>query len=189
MSEPPDVVTFSSRAVALLKPEVFDDDAEAIELSDDDSPVLRPFVPPLLVSYLVDTGEQYSYVQSRHLREDGLDAAALHAIGLDNLSHLSSTTTVRRAGSAFAVVMGGGFEASLMLLDWIWDDEFRQYVKGDYAVAVPARDILAFCDASSSTGVHELRQIVQRVYDDGDHLLTKQLYVRRHGLWSTLPDN
>jgi hypothetical protein len=39
--------------------------------------------------------------------------------------------------------MGGDFDASLILLS-LSDGQFRQFVRGDYSAAVPARDILAF---------------------------------------------
>jgi len=46
----------------------------------------------------------------------------------------------------FAFFMRGDFEASVILLDDLWDGESRQFVTGEYAAAIPARDMLAFCD-------------------------------------------
>lgn len=179
---------FTSRAIAYLKAQAADDNGPAIVLSQDDSPVLRPFSDPLLVSYVVDAGESYELVQYRHLAEEGIDEAALHRIGLENLAQLANdrSTRVQPYGNIFAVMMGGDFEASLILLDALWDEHFRQFVGGDYAVAVPARDVLAFCDASSMAGLDELRHVIHRVFPAGDHLLSDRLHVRRQGTWEPL---
>jgi len=79
--------------------------------------------------------------------------------------------------------MRGDFEASVILLDDLWDREFRQFVTGEYAAAIPARDMLAFCDSSSADGIAELQRIIERVQPTGDHLLTKTIYVRRDSKW------
>jgi uncharacterized protein YtpQ (UPF0354 family) len=112
-------------------------------------------------------------------------------IGLKNLALLANSRGVRVQpyGNIFAVLMGGDFEASLILLDAFWDKQLRQFVKGDYAVAVPARDMLAFCDASSEAGLDELRQVIQRVFPGGDHLLSDRIYVRRQLRWQVLSAN
>ncbi len=37
-------------------------------------------------------------------------------------------------------------------------------------VAVPARDILAFCDVASLDGLSELRRIAAKITENGDHV-------------------
>lgn len=179
------------RAIAYLKQHLPAGDEPAIELSDDESPVLRPFCAGLLAAYVVDAQDRYALVQRRHLARAGLDEEALHRIGLANLLRLISErkTRVAKAGAVFAVLMGGDFEASVLLADALWERDFRQFVRGDYAVAVPARDVLAFCDSSSAVGLDELRQVIARVYPRGDHVLSDQLYVRRRGKWEILAPN
>ena len=79
--------------------------------------------------------------------------------------------------------MGGNFEASLVLLDDLWADSFRRFVSGVYAVAIPARDVLAFCDADSAAGKDELRDLIGRVYPNGDHPLANKLFFRTADGW------
>jgi uncharacterized protein YtpQ (UPF0354 family) len=181
-------VTFTQRAIAYLKPALPDDGTSALQLSREDSPILRPLVDGLLVCYAVDTGSEYQLVQQRHLDHERVDANALHRTGLTNLAELINQreTRVQPYGNIFAVMMGGDFEASLLLVDALWDQVFRQFVQGDYAAAVPARDVLAFCDAASAAGIDELRQLIARVYPGGDHLLTDRIYVRREARWQPL---
>jgi uncharacterized protein YtpQ (UPF0354 family) len=172
------------KAVAYLKPEIpMDDPAPAVFLNADDSPILRKFAPGLLIAYLVDEGDRFSYVQGRDLRETGLGEEELHRTGVGNLAQLAeSKVTIRQSGSVWALFLDGNFEASLTLVDDLWTQGLREYAR-DPVVAIPSRDVLAFCDAESAAGISELRAVVERVWPSGDHLLTANLYRRADGNW------
>src|SRR5687768_10688855 len=108
-------------ATAYLKA-VAPDSEPAVQLGDDHSPVLRPLGHGLLVAYLVDEGDRFSYVQGRHLRQNRISADELHDIGIRNLDGIAAAhLEVRDCGPYFAVLAGGNFEASLILLDHLWD--------------------------------------------------------------------
>lgn len=172
------------KAVAYLKPVVAQSDPRPVlVLSADDSPILRDFAPGLFTAYLVDEGESFSYVQGRDLRETGTREDELHRQAVANLGELADgKVTVRQSGSVWALLFDGNFEASLMLLDDLWTHGVREYVR-DPVVAVPARDVLAFGDVESVTGLSELRAVVKRVWPTADHLLSEHLYRRIEGRW------
>lgn len=180
--------TFTANALAYLKPAMPEDGTPSLQLDHRDSPVCKPYAEGLLVCYVVDEGTSYTYVQYRHLEVDGIDEAELHRIGLHNLVGLvrNRDTRVQPYGNVFAVLMGGDFEASLLLLDQLWDEQFRQFVRGDYAVAIPARDILSFCDSNSAEGIQELQKIISRIQPSCDHLISNQIFVRRNSKWQHL---
>jgi uncharacterized protein YtpQ (UPF0354 family) len=181
---------FTDTAIAYLKAALpTDDDSPSVALPFEQSPVFRPFASGFGIFYVVDDSKSYHFVQYRHLAEDGIDAAKLHEIGIRNLTELAAKRKLRVQPHAniFAVLMGGDFEASMILLDQLWDRGFRQFVAGEYANAVPARDILAFCDSTSEQGILELQQLIERVTPGGDHLISANVYVRREG--SFLPLN
>ena len=92
---------------------------------------------------------------------------------------------VTRYGDIYAVMLDGTFEASLILVDGLWDVSFAALAPHGIVAAIPARDILAFCDATSTEGLAELRQLIERV-QGGDHLLTRDLYRRVGGRWEPL---
>ena len=175
------------KAVAYLKPEIpRTDPTPALVLSTDDSPVLRAFVTGLLTAYVVDEGETFSYVQGRDLREAAVREADLHRHALKNLSDITDgRVTIRESGPVRALFFDGNFEARLMLLDDLWTHGLRGYAN-DPVVAVPARDVLAFCDAGSPAGVVELRAVVQRVWPSADHRLSVSLSRRVDGMWRVL---
>jgi hypothetical protein len=50
-------------------------------------------------------------------------------------------------------------------------------------VAAPARDVICFCDSSSTEGLAELRAVIARVWPGGDHLLSDRIFERKDGRW------
>ena len=172
------------KAVAYLKAEVpMGDPAPVVALSADDSPILRQFAPGLLTAYLVDEGDRFAYVQHRDLREAGIREEDLDRQAVANLEELADgKVTVRQNGSVWALLLDGTFDASLMVLDDLWTYGLREYAR-DPVVAIPARDVLAFCDVESRAGLMELRSVVKRVSPGADHPLSEHLYRRVEGKW------
>jgi uncharacterized protein YtpQ (UPF0354 family) len=175
-----------TRAVAYLKPNPTDDvRGPTISLGHEDSPVLRDLHNGLLVAYLVDEGTRFGYVQNRHLCAAGVDQDTLHKTAIDNLYALAERhLRIQPYGPVFTLFMEGNFEASVLLLDTVWDVSFARHVQGEFVAAAPARDVLAFGDSSSPEAVAELRAIIGRVTASGaDHQLSTSLYCRRRGIW------
>jgi len=170
-----------------LKPVVPDDDpAPVTKLSRDETPVMRDVGNGLLVAYLVDDGDSFAYIQYRDLDSDRVTENELHDIGINNLLALTAQTGLRVAphGNISAVLFDGNFEASLLLVDALWRDSFRQFVAGDYLVAIPNRDILAFCERSSAAGRAELLELIERLKGSEDHPLSHELFIRRDSEWA-----
>lgn len=181
-----DATPKTSKAIAYLKAAVTDDDGKpAIELPHADTPVLKGLNDELLIAYVVDAGDAFEYVQYRDLEDDAVTETQLHDIAIQNLAALTQTGNLRVSphGNIFAVLLDGNFEASMILLDVLWDDAFRQFVDGEYLIAIPNRDILAFCDRSSVAGRRELMEVIARLEGSQDHPLTRRLYVRMGSQW------
>lgn len=177
------------KATAYLKAKVHDDvPGPEVSLPFEDSPVLRDLGNDMLVSYLVDLGDRFTYVQNRHLIENRITEDEIHEIGINNLYSVAENhLRVQPIGSIYAVFMEGNFEASVLLLDTVWDTSLCSYVQGGFVVAVPTRDVLAFGDLASQPAFAELNQVVSRLVDaGGDHFLFASLF-RRNGLvWEAL---
>jgi uncharacterized protein YtpQ (UPF0354 family) len=173
---------FTDRAIAYLKAANLNDGKPAISLPHAATPVVKSYSADLCICYVVDSGNQFEYIQNCHVEKDGIDDDKLHRTGLENLRKWagSHNTRVQPYGNIFAVLMGGNFEASLILLEDFWDHSFRQFLKGEYAAAIPARDILSFCDTNSPEGINELQQLINRITPKGDHLISEKIYVRRN---------
>lgn len=177
-----------SNAVVCLKKDLTDlPKSNNISLSQKDSPVIRNFNNGLLSVYLVDDGDQFIYVQNQDLETNRITADSLHVIGLQNLANIANEKLqVQQTEDIYAVFLDGNFESSLLLLDDLWDRALKSLIKNSYAVCVPARDILAFCDSESVEGIKNLRTLVERVCG-GDHLISKEIYIRKNGNWIVMP--
>jgi len=172
--------------LAYLKARVPDDDPVVpLELDAGDSPLLKPLAGDLLVAYVIDRGDRFDLLQGRDLGRFGPTVDELHARAVAGLAQMSSgRITLRQAGPVQALFLDGNFEASLILLDDLWDDALTEYYQSAPVVAVPSRDILAFSEVSSAAGIQELRALIERVWPTGDHLLSRTLYVRRQSTWA-----
>ena len=116
-------------AIAYLKAILPDDGTPALPVAHADTPVIRTYNDELCVCYLVDRGSNLRYVQNRDLEREEISADELHKIGLRNLWEQtgSRNARVQPYQNIFAVLMSGDFEASLILLDRLWEHDFRQF--------------------------------------------------------------
>jgi uncharacterized protein YtpQ (UPF0354 family) len=175
---------FCHKAIAYLKVEAPAPNEPALTLSVEDSPVVRVLGGGLLVAYLVDQGESFSYVQHRHLQEANVDEEELHTVAVQNLAALAqSEVEIHEYGNTYAVTMGGNFEASLILVDEFWSEWCAHLAPNGFVAAFPARDLLAFGDAASAEAISELNNLCQRCAGEVDHPLTTVLYRRMGSSW------
>jgi hypothetical protein len=87
-------------------------------------------------------------------------------------------------GGSYVMTMGGLFVASLLLLNDLWNRRFHSLVRGQYIVAIPSRDILAFGDSSSDVAMVRLRALARRSMENElDRVITSTLHVRIHDMW------
>lgn len=156
-------------------------------LPADQEPMVDLLGNGLMVVYLVDEGDRYVYVQHHHLRAIKANPRGLMEFGLVNLLRLAQgKLKVVDHGAIHGLLLDGQFEASLILLDELWEGSLAAMTPNGAVVALPARDVLAFCDAASAQGIQELRELVQRVLPGNEHALTGQLYRRVNGAWEVL---
>jgi hypothetical protein len=172
-------------AIAYLRPDLSDEPGKAdVVLGGNDEPVLKPLGNGMLVAYLADEGDHFTWVQRKHLMAEGVMPAQLHTQALSNLgAKASEMLRVTNQGEFFACFLDGNFEASLLLLDDLWDEHLRELIPNGVVAGVPARDILMFCDVRSELGLQEIAHRVDKVWPNGDHLLRRELYIRNNHAW------
>lgn len=175
---------FLVRAVACVKVADRSSAAPNVTLDGANSPVVDLLDNGLMVVYLVDEGDRFVYVLHRHLQALGADPRGLMEFGLVNLTNLARRKLqVVQQGSFYGLLLDGHFEASLMLVDELWDSALASMTPNGPVIAIPARDILIFCDARDATGIQQMREATARVLQANDHTLTDQLYRRVDGAW------
>jgi uncharacterized protein YtpQ (UPF0354 family) len=145
----------------------------------------------LLVGYVVDGGTHFQYVQRRHLLAERMSEADLHRCALVNLAVLlkDGAAEVHPCADCFVVVFDGNWEASLLLVDDLWDRQLAHLAPNGFVAVVPNRNILAFCDLKTPEGPLQLRRIIQSV-GAGDHPISTALYYRDPTFrdWRPYPD-
>ena len=135
-----------NNAIAYFKPTWDGIEAPDIELSNHDQPIDRPYFDGLSVFYLLDEVEQFVLVQRRHIEEAGVSVEQLNKFGIENLEKNADQIKMTENDGLIYFTGNGNFEASLLLVNKIWNEWLVEYCPNGYVVAIPARDILAVCD-------------------------------------------
>jgi len=190
MSAPASLRLECEKAIAYIKPNIpSNSPSPSMHLTGGDRPVVRDLQNGLVVAYLVDEGKSFSYVQHKHLIAAGLEEDQLHELGVENLAMIAKNQLrVSSYDGYFVATAGGNFEASLILVDRIWTHAFRSYVAGQYAVAIPAGDILAFGDANSDQTRRGFERLFTRARNSRlDHPITNTVYLRSGRIWQPAP--
>jgi uncharacterized protein YtpQ (UPF0354 family) len=108
----------------------------------------------LCVTYVVDEGMHLKYLQNQDRESSGLSETEIHTKSLENLAELArARIRVVVHGNIYAVLLDGNFEASLILVNSLSEKGLAYLAPNDFVAAIPARDILTFCDADSVEGL------------------------------------
>lgn len=140
-----------------------------------DAPIARPFSKSVLVHYIVDEPGALVYIRERdvgaELRED------LHLCALDNLRRRAESRRPRfeARGTTQRAKWCGTYDASLLLLDELWDHRGAHLV-----AAVPARNTLLFAESKGEDVLAEMRTHVAKTS------LSAELFVRRDKQWHSM---
>jgi uncharacterized protein YtpQ (UPF0354 family) len=149
--------------------------------------VFEPLAADINVVYARDREGTIVYLTEGDRAALGLDLPALRRLALANLHRILPPLKLRGPGPLFAIKADGNYESSLLLLDKLWSVEASS-VQGELVAAVPARGFLLFTGSASPEGLKRLRRLVEKVYDNGDHVISKTLLVRRNGHWEKFSD-
>ncbi|HEY8879699.1 MAG TPA: hypothetical protein VIN03_19170 [Roseateles sp.] len=152
-------------------------------------PPTRAAAGVFAVGYHVDAGAYWTSVGRDEMRAAGMNLNALHRQALSNLmKRVKGKPGLRLVEHPpyYGVLLDGDHEACLVLLDGLWDHFFADKTPNGAVVAIPARDVLAFCDANSAEGIAALREANRRIGPDAKGALFQGLLLRRGGRWSIL---
>ncbi len=160
-------------------------DAEYIAYvkAEDIDTVTQHLVGDLWIVYAVDRPESTSVLSVDVMTRLGLLHKDLRKLGVANLRRLLSDLETIRVGEFLELTSESSvYLAGALLLDDTWD-QAETLVEGDVVVALPARDTLLFTGALNPAGLSGLRQAVDSVFSDGDHLISRTLLRRIDGQW------
>lgn len=136
----------------------------------------------LIVLYAEDTPTNIRYLTRGDLTELNLQDASLKGRSVQNLMALLPPIELYGGDGVYMIAAGGTYEASLLLADSIWDSGQIE-VRGDYVVAIPARDVLLITGSDDPDNIAKLRGMVAAVIADTPYRLTDVLFVYRNGVF------
>jgi hypothetical protein len=160
-----------------------------LRLAPERTPVLEPLLSDLYVAYAFDLPDSYRLVTPSDCADLGMKPEDLRLQAMVNLRMRRPSLEVMwyPDAKAAALALGGDLEAGL-ILDHGIVARLAQEFTGDLVAAIPARDILVVTGTAHPDGLAKLRWVVETVWENGDHLLTRSLLVRRQDEWQVFED-
>jgi uncharacterized protein YtpQ (UPF0354 family) len=156
-----------------------------LELSHDNSPYSVSFSKDIHIFFLFDASDHFEIVLNRHIEESGISEDELLEIGIKNLEEIEfDKIEISKHEEVLYFHGSQNFEASMLLIDLLWSHSLSEHCPNGYVAAIPARDVLAVCDLKNQKGIEKLKEIIDSVWPDGDHLLSNKLFVKNETQWN-----
>ena len=169
--------------------------ASQLQRSTDEAPdalVTRDMGNGLEVNYVLGEIGKLQYLRESDLSKVRMTRDELHTRAIRNLADAARRNpvdVVRQEGGSFVALWvkeGHWSEATLLLVDELWDKTFKALAPNGFTAAIPRPDMLVFCDAGNAAGLAELRAIVTQAFHS--ETITKAVF-RRDGLsWRRYSD-
>jgi uncharacterized protein YtpQ (UPF0354 family) len=136
----------------------------------------------IYIAYAMDLDDRVMFMNKSELNSLGLTKTELLDLSVKNLRR--KIKKIRRYGDGpiYLMSVGGTFEASLLLMDDIWDKQ-SELVPGELVAGVPCRDVLIFTGSESEEGIEQLYEVVEETYQNEGYLISKTLLVYRNNKW------
>lgn len=148
---------------------------------DDPEHVIEGLNNDLVILYAEDTENNIRYLSLSDLAEAGVETWNLRELACENLERILPEIKRHGENGVYMLTAGGTFEASLLLLDFVWKDPGLE-VNGDLTFAIPARDVLMITGSEDPEGIARLRKVVADIFsEDGSYRLTQKLFLYRSG--------
>lgn len=139
----------------------------------------------LLVAYVFDLPGMFRYVSPGDCARLQLAPGDLRPLAVRNLTRRRGRPRIRQASAAATFVLDGDLEASLLLVDHLWE-QIAPQLPGDLIAATPSRDTLVVTGSQVPGGTATLTRGVDAVWRNSQArlLLSRSLLVRHEGSWS-----
>jgi hypothetical protein len=162
---------------------------KTIPLSGPDQPVVEELPGDLLVMYAFDLPGRFVFLARRHREALSLEQGDLRQLSVRNLVKRRPKPKIRQTDRTITLILDGDLEASLLLVDMLWE-QLAPRIPGDLVAAVPARDTIAVTGTGLDGGVSVLSYAARQIWEsprvNRKLLLTPSLMIRRGNTWQLL---
>lgn len=147
--------------------------------------VYEDFNPDLIILYAEDSPKTIRYLTPKDLDDMKILRKDLRPLACENLKRLLPMMERVGTNGFYIVRAGGDYDASLLLLDSIWNDG-QIGVQGDIVVAIPMRNLLLVTGTKHPQAIEKVRQLAKDSFAEGSYRLTPKLFVYRNGKFDEL---
>lgn len=158
---------------------------QAAGVPPEQQPSHAPLCGELIVTYAFDLPDSFMMATPKLVESVAVSATELPGIARANLERALPQPKFFAKDGCKVAVTGDDLEATLLLVDGLWDAMASQ-VRGDILVSAPRRDRILMCDSADPNAVATLREQAQQFFDEHNdaHRLSTQVMVRRGGAWA-----
>lgn len=161
--------------------------SDGVVIPADSMPVMCSAKGCLGVMYAIDQNDSYIYISNQELRESKIDSYSFYDSAFANIESMFINNKiplkVHDLKHAHALTAGGDFESTILLFDEVWDNHLKHLIPNNAIVAVPTRDVCAFCDSSSLEGINELYQVINNIKEKTQVTISENLLIRKNNQW------
>ncbi|WP_457618858.1 DUF1444 family protein [Lutibacter sp.] len=136
----------------------------------------------LYIYYAFDNEHHISYVKIEDLKKLEISSNEIRDVAIDNLITLVPQIKRIDFDGFFIITANGIYESSLILLDDIWTKE-NFPVKGDFVIAIPAREVLLITGTQEEKGLKILKEKYLNDDMEYSYFITKEMFVLRNSRW------
>lgn len=153
-------------------------------------PVMMEYHEDLMIGLAMDMGHSYTFINNKMLHGSSVSKEELANRGIQNIiAEVGEQIKVNGdpTQSHIMITCGGNHEMALLALDSFWDS-IGEFIKSDFCVCFPVRDILMASNFYFEAGMDGLRDTKRKFYYDPNqpHLMSNGLYLRKDGKWKLI---
>jgi len=166
----------TARIVPIIKPTAYLKQVKLMATGTNDTQgVYEKYNDELVITYAEDTPNSIRYLTRQDVDSLSLSMDSLRSMAIDNLHSLLPNIKLHGDGSAYMLTVGGDYETSLILLDYLFTKQ-NIPVDGDFVIAIPNSDLLLITGSNNKAGIQKIKEIAGRAFLTGNCLVSEHLY-------------
>ena len=136
----------------------------------------------ICITYARESEATIYFLSESDLQDLKMSMPEVRQQSIANLKNRLNEVLKFGEGPCHVILTDGGYTASLLLLDSLWEKE-EKLIAGEILASVPSRDTLFFTSTESAEGIEAIRKTIVEVSKEEAYLMSNTLLVRRNGKW------
>lgn len=172
-----------SDILPVIKDERFLKNIEEINPNFELDYIFEKYNNELYIFYVEDTETNINYLTKDDFEKLNIEKEELQKIAIENLSN---SVEIEKHGEDgyYMLIVDGNYESSLILLD-IWSKKNFE-VNGEIIIGIPSRDLLIVTGKNDTLNIEKLKQTINEINENGDHLVSKKMFEYKNGKFETI---